>query len=189
MVYRFENNNKNLDNSENNQQEKILGGFSLGWIWGRGKEDKKEERKLTEEEINKLSDEDRFHYLHPGEPDYYYDPQLKRYVIFGKIYDDQEEVIIKKNKEKPMVPPPKKIKSPLTNTSQTQQVFHNDNNNELFNQDNSNYNINNPFNNNSNVTQKVSNPFGQKRIPPKIPQNQNKTKKNLTNRYAVGYDK
>ena len=171
-----QNNKKNLSNTENNQQESKSGGFSLDWIWGRGQEEKKEERKLTEEEINKLSDKDRFHYLHPGEPDYYYDPQIKRYVIYGKIYDDQEEVIIKKNKEKPMVPPPKIKMSPLPNTTQTQQVFNNDNNNL------------NSFNNN-NVAQKVSNPFGQKRVPPKVVQNPNKSKQNLTKRYAVGYDK
>ena len=75
-----------------------------------------------------------------------------------------------------MVPPPKIKMSPLPNTTQTQQVFNNDNNNL------------NSFNNN-NVAQKVSNPFGQKRVPPKVVQNPNKSKQNLTKRYAVGYDK
>ena len=182
------NNNNNKNNNNNNNNNNNLG-FSLGWIWGSGKEEKKEERKLTEEEINKLSDEDRFHYLHPGEPDYYYDPQLKRYVIFGKIYDDQEEVIIKKNKEKPMVPPPKMKKSPLIN-NETEQIFSNNNltNNDIIDNNNEQLNQNNNNNDNNNIIQKVSNPFAQKRIPPKVPNNPNKMKKNLTKRYAVGYN-
>ena len=138
----------------------------------------------TEEEKSKMTPEERWVIEHPGEPESYYDPQLKRYVLRGQIYDDQEEVIQKKEKERPMIPPPKMKKTPVQNNNNMMQF--NTNNNILDNNnDNKNVNINNNVNN---TNTKINNPFSNVRKSPKIQQPQRGGKNNLQNRYAVGYN-
>ena len=50
-----------------------------------------------------MSPEELWKMEHPVEPEIVYDKTLKRYILRGKIYNDQEELIQKQNIEKPMV--------------------------------------------------------------------------------------
>ena len=149
---------------------------------------------LTEEEKKRLSPEELWRIEHPGEPEYVYDSKLKRYILRGKIYDDQEEVIQKKEKEKPMVPPPK-MKKPLPQNNPPPSSYSNNNDNNSFIGQESNYNEGNVIQNNniSNPSSnKINNPFAaaQFKKQPKPPQlNQKQRMNNLHNRYAVGYNK
>lgn len=144
--------------------------------------------KISEEDKKRMSPEDLWKLEHPGEPEIVYDKELKRYILRGKIYNDQEEVIQKQNIEKPMVPPPKSNKF----------INKRNNNNDINSngQDissNNEGNINQMNNNiNSNMNNRINNPFNssQFKAPPKPPQlNQKQKMSNLMNRYAVGYNK
>ena len=149
---------------------------------------------LTEEEKKRLSPEELWRIEHPGEPEIVYDPILKRYILRGKIYNDQEEVIQKKEKERPMVPPPK-MKKPLPQNNPPTSSYSNNNDNNYSNGQESNYNEGNIIQNNnlSNPTNnKINNPFAAAQFkkqpkPPKL--NQKQRMNNLHNRYAVGYNK
>ena len=149
---------------------------------------------LTEEEKKRLSPEELWRIEHPGEPEIVYDPKLKRYILRGKIYDDQEEVIQKKEKERPMVPPPK-MKKTLPQNNPPPSSYSNNNDNNYFNGQESNNNEGNVIQNNniSNPSSnKINNPFAaaQFKKQPKPPQlNQKQRMNNLHNRYAVGYNK
>ena len=125
---------------------------------------------------------------HPeGVPEIEYDPVLKRYKLYGKIYDDQEEVIQKKRLEKPMVPPPKSEKYRNSKKDEPSPSF-DEGQNTPNDETNKQMNYNNPFS----TSNKINNPFSstQTKNPPKIPQNNPKKRMfNLANRYAVGYKK
>ena len=149
---------------------------------------------LTEEEKKRLSPEELWRIEHPGEPESVYDPILKRYILRGKIYNDQEEVIQKKEKERPMIPPPK-MKKPLPQNNPPASSYSNNNDNNYSKGQESNYNEGNIIQSNilSNPTNnKINNPFAtaQFKKQPKPPQlNQKQRMNNLHNRYAVGYNK
>ena len=146
---------------------------ALGIGKGNGNE---QQRPLTEEEKAKLTPEERWQLEHPGEEEIYYDKTLKRYVLRGQIYDDQEEVIQKKMKEsKPFVPPPKinKPKPAVVVEQQSEPV--------------QSYTASNVMAQPP-TTAKVNNPFAVKRMP-NAPQRRAPPHANLQNRYAVAYQK
>ena len=123
-----------------------------------------------------MTPEERWQLEHPGEEEIYYDKTLKRYVLRGQIYDDQEEVIQKKMKEsKPFVPPPKinKPKPAVVVEQQSEPV--------------QSYTASNVMAQPP-TTAKVNNPFAVKRMP-NAPQRRAPPHANLQNRYAVAYQK
>ena len=114
---------------------------------------------------------------HPGEPEIYYDEKLKRYVLRGQIYDDQEEVEQKKKEEKPFVPPPKINKpKPQIQPHQMESKVENT------------LQPNIQTTPTQNTPAKVNNPFGPRK-PPVAPQRKLPTQFGLSNRYAVAYQK
>ena len=179
------NNNKN--NSNNNNKNGSGGGYFSSFISAFGfggnsnaQNSNTNNNTLSEEEKQKLSSEELWKLEHPGEPEIVYDPKLKRYILRGKIYDDQEEVIQKKEKERPMIPPPK-FKKPVNN-NQNNFNENKQEENDLFENNNNNYG--------GNV--KINNPFASNQIkkPPKPPTvGKRQGMNNLTKRYAVGYNK
>ena len=183
------NNNNNNDNKNNNDNNSGFFSMITKRIFNTESNSTRDPSSYTEEEKSKMTPEERWVLEHPGEPESYYDPQLKRYVLRGQIYDDQEEVIQKKEKERPMIPPPKMKKTPVQNNNNVMMQFNNNNNilgnnNNSSSSDNKNVNINNNVNTNT----KINNPFSSARKPPKIQPPQRGGKNNLQNRYAVGYN-
>ena len=128
---------------------------------------------------------------HPNEPEIEYIPGLKRYKLRGIIYDDQEEVAKKKEMEKPVVAPPKSKKynqlkknNNMDNNTVNNNNFNNTEEENIFETKksgmsggpgSSNNAINSPFGYAQNKNQKMSS------------NNQKSNKKNLTQRYAIGY--
>ena len=186
-------NNGNIPDNGGNQ-----GGLfsTLKYAFGFGSSDQDKDRNdnngqrvISEEEKRRMSPEELWKLEHPREPEVKYDPVLKRYILRGKIYDDQEEVIQKNKINSPMVPPPKSNKY----------LNKNNNDNKNNNIDN-NYNGQENFSNATTMSQennippmsnnRINNPFnsGQLRKQPKPP-NQKQKMNNLMNRYAVGYNK
>jgi hypothetical protein len=134
---------------------------------------------------------------HPGEPEIQYDPVLKRYKLRGIIYDDQEEVVKKKEMEKPVVAPPKSKKY----EAKKQNINNNINIGNNLGENNNNYN--NAEEENIFETKKsgmsggpgsvntaINSPFGyaQNKNQKGTRNNQKPNKKNLNQRYAIGYN-
>ena len=194
------NNNEEIKEEKIKDNKDISGGGSQGGIFstlknafGFGGNESSvdnnkgiEQKTISEEDKKRMTQEELWKLEHPNEPEIVYDPVIKRYILRGKIYDDQEEVIQKKRIEKPMVPPPKAIKKNINKNNNGEGDP--SSNLDTFNQMNnipsssdstsSNNRINNPFN--SSQFQKQPRPFNT---------NQRSRMNNLTNRYAVGYNK
>ena len=183
--------NSNKNNTNNNKNESN-GGYFSSFIsaFGFGGKSNNEQNSnnnnnntLSEEEKQKLSPDELWKLEHPGEPEIVYDPKLKRYILRGKIYDDQEEVIQKKEKERPMIPPPK-FKKPVNNNQ--------NNFNENKEEENNLFDVGTNSNNYGGGNMKINNPFASNQIkkPPKPPTvGKRPGMNNLTKRYAVGYNK
>lgn len=147
---------------------------------GNTEPQKKDIHSMTEEEKKMLTPEELWELEHPGEPEVYYDETLKRYVLRGKIYNDQEEVEQKKKKERPFVPPPKfKPSKPAPNKEDIFKV-----------EESENQKTEGPSGGVTETTQKpIINPFGKKAPKPTQQKNKFKMPRDLSNRYAVGYEK
>ena len=134
---------------------------------------------------------------HPGEPEIQYDPVLKRYKLRGIIYDDQEEVVKKKEMEKPVVAPPKSKKY----EAKKQNINNNINIGNNLGENNNNYNNTEEENifetkksgmsgGPGSVNTAINSPFGyaQNKNQKGTRNNQKPNKKNLNQRYAIGYN-
>jgi hypothetical protein len=194
--------------NESNQNKEVKqnkgGGFfsyvssALG-IGGNGHNDNKQQqtqqRVYTEEEKRMMTEEERWAIEHPGEPEYYYDKTLRRYVLRGKIYDDQEEVVQKKKMQEPIKAPPK-AKNMIKPKAQEDNLYDNSSNKNIEsnpqiinNNIGGNQQINNHMSGNQQTT-KVNNPFGVRKPPPPIQRKvQGPQTSSLTGRYAVAYQK
>ena len=139
---------------------------------GNNIENKEEKKQITETEKKMMTPEELWKLENPGKPEVQYDPVLKRYLIRGKIEDDQEEAEKKKAFERPMKPPPKINK---TINKQNNKINNEENNDDTFSDNNKNNRIHNPFGYNQN--QKANN------------QNKKQNKNDLNQRYAVRYNK
>ena len=197
--------------SENNQKKEVKqnkgggGGFfsyvssALG-IGGNdsneNKQQQTQQKVYTEEEKRMMTEEERWAIEHPGEPEYYYDKTLRRYVLRGKIYDDQEEVVQKKKMQEPVKAPPK-AKGMIKPKAQEDNLYDNSSSNNIqSNPQLSNPNIGGTQQISSNnmsgnqQTTKVNNPFGVRKPPPPIQRKvQGPQTSSLTGRYAVAYQK
>ena len=203
------NNRVNTVPNESNQNKEVKqnkgGGFfsyvssALG-IGGKGNNDNKQQqtqqRVYTEEEKRMMTEEERWAIEHPGEPEYYYDKTLRRYVLRGKIYDDQEEVVQKKKMQEPVKAPPK-AKNIIKPKTQEDNLYDNSSNKNIQsnpqiinNNIGGNQQINNNNINGNQQTTKVNNPFGIRKPPPPIQRKvQGPQTSSLTGRYAVAYQK
>ena len=171
----------------------IFNAFGMAGKPNADNNNKENERKIiTEEEKRRMTEEELWELEHPDEPEYVYDPKIKRYILRGKIYDDQEEVIQKQRIEKPMIPPPKANKKNSDSNNYNRQ------NNSSSNVDFSNQMNNIPSSSNTNpfsnpfTNNRINNPFNSSQFQrQQRPSNTNQKFKmnNLTNRYAVGYNK
>ena len=176
-----QNQQKDIQPQRAQQDQKSGGIFSLFsnalGIGGNNPQNQVQKASLQNIDKSKLTPEELWELEHPGEPEIYYDEKLKRYVLRGQIYDDQEEVEQKKKEEKPFVPPPK-INKPKPQIQPHQMESKVENTLQPNIQTTST----------QNTPAKVNNPFGPRK-PPVAPQRKLPTQFGLSNRYAVAYQK
>ena len=170
---------------------KFINAFGFGGSESNNNVNNNEKKNITQIDRSRMDPSELWKLEHPNEPEIEYIPGLKRYKLRGIIYDDQEEVAKKKEMEKPVVAPPKSKKynqlkknNNIDNNMMNNNNFNNTEEENIFETKksgmsggpgSSNNAINSPFGYAQNKNQKMSS------------NNQKSNKKNLTQRYAIGY--